>query len=607
MSHLPPSRAVLAAALAMVALLPSPALAAEGSEGGHLVIRNIALCIVAASLLGLLMRALRQPLILGYLLAGVIIGPLGVGAITDQREIVEIAEIGLILLLFMIGLEIDLKRMLAAGRLVVVTGLVQVPICLGLGYLAFRGLAAGGQNVGSGDYFALYAGFAIAISSTMIVVKLLYDSLAIDTLPGRITIGVLVFQDIWAILFLAVQPDLADPRLGAIAGTFAAGALVVAAALLASRYLLPLVFHSVAKIPELMLVLSLGWCFVVALVAAHPLVGLSMEMGALIAGVSLATFPYSMEVTGKVTSIRDFFITLFFVALGMQIPMPQGGPLLAAALMSLVLLVSRFVGVFGVLQVLGSGQRVALLSSLNLAQMSEFALVIIALGVSFGHVGQELLTSAIWAFAFLAVGSTYLVKYSHHLQRLLSVVLGRLGLSDLDTHADAEGHKTRPVVLLGFFRIASAFLDELERRSPGLLREVLVLDFNPEVKKRLERRGVHVLYCDVTNTATLHHADIEHARVILCTLPDDVLRGASNMNLLLALRAMCPHADIVVTATSPAHARELYEAGAAYVLQPYADAAAAVIDAVELGLAGTLGELRAAQRAELAVAHPILE
>ena len=600
-----------AAAAASALLVAAPLLAAApggaGGEAGHGVIQNIALCIVAASALGLLVRALRQPLLLGYLLAGVAIGPLGLALITDEREITTIAEIGLILLLFMIGLEIDLKRMLAAGRFVLVTGLLQFPLTVALGYAAFAVAAGLGVPLGEGRWAVLYAALAIGLSSTMIVVKLLNQQLELDTLPGRVTVGILVFQDIWAIVLLAVQPSLADPAVGQLLGTFAAGALLVAAALLLSRYVLLWVFRTAAKVPELVLVLSLGWCFVVALVAAHPRVGLSMEMGALIAGISLATFPYSHEVTAKVTSIRDFFITLFFVALGMQIPAPEGGPLLAAAVVAGVLVLTRVATVLLPLYTLGSGQRLAVLATVNLSQLSEFALVVVALGVTYGHVGRDVLTTAIWAFAVLAVLSTYAIAASHAIERRLARVLSAVGLSDLGRRLDEErAHHPRPIAVLGFFRVASALIEEIERRAPHLLDEIVVVDFNPEVRDRLEALGVPVVYGDIGHLETLRHAEVHDARLVLSTVPDGALRGTSNLRLLQALRTLAPDAAVVVTAGSPAHARELYEAGAAWVIQPYTDAAVDALHAVELGLAGTLAERRAAERDALATGHPII-
>ncbi|MBF0624035.1 MAG: cation:proton antiporter [Magnetococcales bacterium] len=420
---------ILAAPMLAI-LLPMKAWAGDGGGGGHEIIHSIALTMVAASLMGVAMKLLRQPLILGYILAGVLIGPVGLGLIESQTEILTVAEIGLILLLFMIGLEINLKRMLSSGRLVLLTGVSQFPLSVLAGWAFFSGLGLIGWGPGRG-YAALYAALAIGISSTMVVVKLLYDKMELDTLPGRITLGILVFQDIWAIIVLALQPNFFDPQVGGILSTFASGFFLVAAALLISRFVLPLVFHLASKLPELMLVISMGWCFLVSLVAAHPWVGLSMEMGALIAGVSLATFPYNLDVIAKVISIRDFFITLFFVALGMQIPLPEWPVLLVTLSLTVGLILSRFLGVFGVLHVLRSGHRISLLASINLMQISEFSLVILSLGVSFGHTDATTLTPVLWAFSLMAVASTYLIGGSHAIQGRLGAVLTRLGFKDV--------------------------------------------------------------------------------------------------------------------------------------------------------------------------------
>lgn len=579
-------------------VLPGLALASSGAgleASGHGVIRNIAICMVAASAMGLLSRLLRQPLLLGYLLGGVAIGPLGLRLIADQAQISTVAEIGLILLLFMIGLEIDLKKMLAAGRLVIVTGLVQFPLSVAAGYGLFALLAHLGLYRAEGRHAVLYAALAISISSTMIVVKLLYDKLELDTLPGRITVGILVFQDIWAIITLALQPNLSNPQVAGLVQTFGAGALLVVATLLTSRYVLPHVFHQVAKVPELLLVLSLGWCFLVGLVAAHPRVGLSMEMGALIAGVALATFPYNLDVIAKVLSIRDFFITLFFVALGMQIPFPELGVLQLAALTAVGLLLTRLLGVFGVLYALRAGHRTALLPALNLSQMSEFSLVILSIGLAHGHIAQDTLTVGIWTFALLAVGSTYAIQGSHALQGGASRLLAALGLRDLPASpGDADGARSheRPVVLLGYFRIASAFLEEVARRDQHLLEELKVVDFNPEARTRLAELGVPCLYGDVSHLDTLHHAGIHHARVVLCTLTDTVLRGTTNLKLLRALRDLCPGARLILTAETPEQARELYAGGADYVLQPAGLAGASLVSVVEQALRGSCEGMR---------------
>ncbi len=579
--------------LGAAALLPA-ILAASGEEGdGHAVIANIAMCVVAASALGLIMKILKQPPILGHILAGVIIGPIGLKVITDHSDIITISEIGLILLLFMIGLEIDLKKMLAAGKLVIMPGLMQFPICVALAFAAVKGLAMAGISFGDGAYAALYIALAVGISSTMIVVKLLYDKMELDTLPGRITVGILVFQDIWAIIVLAIQPNLADPKILQILLTFAKGGILVVAALLASKYVLPFVFHTVAKIPELLLVISIGWCFLVAIVAAHPFVGLSMEMGALIAGVSLATFPYNLDVIAKVVSIRDFFITLFFVALGMQIPMPTGDVLLKALIVVAIALIIRVFGVFGVLHFLKAGHRTSLLPSVNLGQVSEFSLVIVTLGIGFGHIGQETLTIVIWVFSILAIASTYGITYSHQLQRFWSSVIVKLGMKDLkDTFEDDQKKKEHPLVILGFFRIASAFLDEVTRKHQDLAELIKVVDFNPVVRQKLEEMGIKCVYGDIGNIDTLHHADIHDAKVVLCSVPDSILKGTSNKKLLTTVRSICHDAKVIVTAESQTQAKELYAAGADFVIQPFAITGADAVIAVEQALGGEIEGLR---------------
>lgn len=551
-------------------LLPTLARAGGAAGEGQLLITNIAWCVVGASLFGLAMKLLRQPVILGHILAGVLVGPIGLGLITTNADIVNISQLGLILLLFMIGLEIDLHKMFTSGKLVILPGLLQFPLCVACGYAIFSLLAHLGFDPAPGGLTRLYFAVAIAISSTMIVVKLLYEKFELDTLPGRITIGILIFQDIWAIIVLALQPSIAHPGLMTILPTFVSGILLVAGAFAASKYLLPHIFRSVAKIPELLLVISLGWCFLVAQIAALPQVGLSMEMGALIAGVSLATFPYNLDVIAKVVGIRDFFITLFFVALGMQIPIPTISVLFVALIIAVVLILTRLLGIFAILYPLGAGRRASLLATINLSQMSEFSLVIVMLGVGYGHLAAKEVSTLIWAFSMLAVLSTYLVLYSHSIQDYLGAVMGRIGIKDLPGLLKSEtiDDRQHPVMILGFFRIASAFLDEIARKHPAMLDSIKVIDFNPQVKEKLDRLGVTCIYGDIGHPETLHQAGLAQARLLIVSIPDHILKGTTNLKLLSLLKNLSPGAKIILTADGVEQAKALYSAGADYVLQP---------------------------------------
>lgn len=555
------------------------------------LLASIGLCVAAAAVCALVASRVKQPLLLAYLVAGLVIGPeVGFGWITHTEVIAAISEIGLILLLFLIGLEMDLKQLRATGKPVLVTGVVQFLLCVALGgvFYALLGFRLGEAGAPGGRFGLAYLAVTSALSSTMIVVKLLYDKRELDTLPGRITLGILVCQDIWAILVLALQPNLLDPQLSLLLLSFATGVVVVTASLLVSRFVLPGVFRSIATLPEVMLIAALAWCFLVC--TAADAARLSREMGALIAGVAMSAFPYSLDITAKITSIRDFFVTLFFVALGMQIPLPTLDLLWTATVASAFLVASRFLSVFPVLYLMRYGHRVSLLSALNLSQMSEFSLVIAALGLAAGHIDQQVVSLVICIFALTSIASTYTIPVSHPLSQMWSRWLARLHVPDLpgvpETPGERQERKPPRVVLLGFFRQASAILQEFElassegRRHP-LLDDLLVIDFNPVVHRELQRRGIRCLYGDIAHGDTLEHAELHGAELVVVTIPDTILKGTSNAKLLRQIRRLCPAAKVVVTAEGTRHALALYEQGADYVFIPHFYAARQLAQIIE--------------------------
>src|SRR5438132_1079744 len=400
------------------------------------LIRDLALSIVMAWILGVAAHLARQPLILAYLVAGFVVGPSGLKWVQSQQSINTIAELGLIFMLFMIGLEIDLKKIARAGSVILVTAAVQIFGCfaLGLGLFLLIGIPLGDRR-----FDAVYLAAAVSLSSTVIIVKVLYDKFELDTLPGRITLGVLVAQDLTAILFLAIQPSLNDLQIDVLLLSVVRVGALLAAALLISRYTLPHLFQLIAHLPELVLVGAIAWCFAVAGFAEF--LGLSRVMGALIAGVSLSTFPYASDVTAKVTSLRDFFITLFFVALGMTIPVPTPSVLELALILAAFTVVSRLVTTFAPLYLMKQGLRASLLPAINLAQISEFSLVVIQTGVAAGHIQTRTASAASFAFVILAVLSTFVMMRSDQITRLAIGPLKRIGIRDLDhDHAAEAGH-----------------------------------------------------------------------------------------------------------------------------------------------------------------------
>jgi Kef-type K+ transport system membrane component KefB len=567
----------------------------------HGLVNDIAICIIAAWVVAVASHALKQPLLLAYLVAGFAIGPHGLMWVTNAQDIQIISEIGLALLLFMIGLEIDLKKMVSAGKVITLTAAAQILGCVLAGWLVFYFIGPAENRLE-----ALYLAVAAAMSSTVIIVKILYDKRELETLAGRITLGVLVLQDIAVILFLALQPNLKNPAFGPLAQALGNVILLLSVAFLASRFVLPPVFKLVARLPELVLVGALAWCFAMAGFAAW--LGLSTAMGALIAGVLISTFPYTLDVVAKVTSLRDFFVTLFFVGLGMKIPLPTWGYLLWAIFFCLFLIGSRLATIFPVLYSLRQGYRVSLLPAVNLCQMSELSLVLLALGAASGDVSPNIIGIAAFAFAFLAVGSTYAILKNDLLLRKASPWLNKMDLHDLDqtVFIAASAEKSKRIGLLGFSWTASSLIEEIQREQPALLAEITVVDFNPLVHSRLRQRGVRAIYGDITQRDILLHAGLAQSEIIICSLPNTVLRGANNLKILRQIRELNPTAHIVVHAELLSDIPALYAAGASYVSAPRLLEAADLLHAIEAAEKKLLEDKRIAQLEQMQARHEVI-
>ena len=536
----------------------------------------IGFSIIVAAVLAFLARRLNQPLILGYILAGAVLGPhVGFHVVADEASIELIAEIGLILLLFLIGLEISLPRLLQAGRAITATGLLQVPICAGLAWLALGPVVA---STG-GQFDRLYLAFASALSSTLIVVKLLSDKFELSTFGGRVTLGVLIFQDLYAIAFLAIQPNLQNLQALLLLRSLVAGVGLVGGAWLMARFVLPAYFRVIAKSSELVVVSAMAWCFLVAGVAGWA--GLSKEMGALIAGVVIASYPYGTEVISRVGGVRDFFLTLFFVALGLKIPEPSVPAVLAALGGVVFVILSRFLAMYPLFAFLRLDTRTAGVVAINLSQISEFALVIFSLGVTYKHISPAANSMILYTVLLTAVISTYGILYNHAIATWLAGLLNALGLrrwfgsapaapagGAAEAGAEKDEESGRDVFLLGVSREGLAFVQHIARTAPALKDRLVAVDFNPEMLERLRTEGVDHHYGDIANMATLEHAGIGRAAIVISGISDWFLKGTSNLQILRLVRSLAPTARIIVTGDTAEGAQELYVAGADYVMVP---------------------------------------
>ncbi|MGH7314384.1 MAG: cation:proton antiporter [Candidatus Rokuibacteriota bacterium] len=559
--------------------------------------------IVAAALAGVAQR-LRQPLIIGYIVTGALLGPqVGLGVIHDEANIEQIAEIGLVLLLFLIGLELSLPRLLQAGRVITVSGLLKVPICAAVAWFVLAPVAA----FTAGPFDRLYLAIGTGFASTLILVKLLSDKRELTTFAGRVTLGILVFEDLYAIAFLALQPNLTRLHAGSLIMSLGTGAALLGAAILAGRFALAPLFRAIAKSSELMIVTTMAWCFLVS--GAAGWAGLSKEMGALIAGVLIASFPYGTEVVPRITGIRDVFITLFFVALGLKVPSPSPQLLLLAVAVAVFVTVVQFVATYPLFAVLRLDLRTASVVGINLGQISEFSLIVFTLGVGYQHVSQEAASLVLYTLLLTTVVSTYSIQNNQRLAGALAHCLGRLGLGRwFGSDAPAElagdsGHRVQrrgdEVFLLGLSGEGFSLVDYLRRHALSMKQRLVAIDVDTQMLERLRSGGIEAHYGDISNVETLRQAGIEKAAVVVSGMSDWFLKGTSNLQLLRQVRALNVNARLVVTADNVEDAEGLYAAGADYVFLPAILTAEHLKRALADGSPDALGNARRLQAAEL--------
>lgn len=582
-------------------LLASPAFAAAGSL--PTLVEDIGVSLLVAGVLAVLFARLKIPSIAAFILAGVLVGPQVLHQVTDPANIEAIAQIGFVLLLFVIGLEINIQSLIKGSKSILLAGVIQYPATLLFGFLIAHGFIL----IGLGSIFEgfplapLYIGVAIAGSSSLLVVKLFQEHFELDTHPGRIALTMLIFQDIWAIVLTIIQPSLASPDLAAVTFSFIGIGLLVLIAAILARTLVTTAFVWIAKVPELVLLGAVSWCFIVVAFGANidnatSLLGFNWHMsvgagmGALVAGATIASSPFSTEIITKVGLVKDFFITLFFVGLGITMPAIDGLAVPAMALfVAFIAIAARQLVFFPLFYALGVDQRSAQVTSLRLSQISEFALVIAFLGLEFGHISHDLSSVIILAFVFTAILTTPLYTMAYAIHSRMKPFLSAIGFKEPTDENDDE-HDDTVLAILGVHRDASSFLHELSISRPEILSKTTVVDFNVSLHPKIRELGVHVEYGDISNEETLIHAGVDQSKIILCTISDDLLRGMTNRNLVRTLRRMNPDAIIISNAIDMKSLEEVKKAGADYVYMSRLEVASALMQTVARALDGSLAD-----------------
>ncbi len=521
---------------------------------------EITIVLVLATALGMVAKFLRQPTILGYIAAGLIMGPLGIMRLDNIEVIDAMAQIGITLLLFLVGMELRLRELRSVGKPALLTGLGQIVFTAAIGMLIARGL-------GYAMMPALYVAAALTFSSTIIVVKLLTEKKSLETLYGKIVVGFLLIQDFVALFVLIALSSLdgsgsSVPALTLVM-TLVRGVLLFLAAVVIGRYVLPRALRLVAHSQELLFLASLSWGMGVAALVTVPQIGFSIEIGGFLAGVAMSDAMEHFQIGSRVRSLRDFFIVMFFVALGSHVALGSIADIWIPTLVfSLFVIIGNPLIVMVIMGALGYRSRTSFLASVTVAQISEFSFILMALGHRLGHV-DEAAVSMITAVGIITITvSSYMIIYGERLHETLRPVLRIFERRHAVKEDAAADHEMRDhVILVGANRTGHAIIRSLENGHS----DFLVVEFNPDVVKRLLARGIRAIYGDITDTDMTETADLARARVIIST-PDAY---ETSLALLHHARRLNPTVKVVLTAANDYDARNLYAAGADYVLLPH--------------------------------------
>jgi Kef-type K+ transport system membrane component KefB/voltage-gated potassium channel Kch len=526
---------------------------------------DLTVIICLAAVLAFVFRLLKQPEILAYILTGIIIGSFHFFQSSNQDILQTMSQIGVTLLLFMVGLEIKVSELFSLGKSLVIAAVGQVGLTL-----------LGGFAIATFFGFDLLASFYIAMaltfSSTIIVVKLLSDKREMHALYSKFSIGILLAQDIVAIALLMLLSGFSTKTQGLdmlmnVILIFVKGGILVAVVTLLSRHFFPKFIESIAKSSETLFLVSLAWVFGLAAIVSSPYVGFSIEIGGFLAGLALANTMANYQIIAKAKILRDFFIVLFFVLLGIQMSFANLQAIIVPAIfLSLFVLLVKPLLVTLVMAAIGYRKRTAFLTGLSLSQISEFSLILIFMGYKLGQINQKIvsLITAVGLVSFFV--STYGVINSKLLYRKIAPYLGFLEKSDMKKDEISEPEDSlesldNHVVVIGGDQMGESIMEALEDRD----MDVVLVDFDPNILKKLKNKKVHWLFGDIADLDIQERAKLDQAKMVISTIPD----AEDNILLLKELKHENRRAKVVMMALDSHDAKLLYKEGADYVILPH--------------------------------------
>ncbi|GDX62076.1 potassium transporter Kef [Candidatus Levyibacteriota bacterium] len=520
---------------------------------------DVAIIIIIASLFAIFLRSIRQPLILAYIATGIILGPISIIKLHDVESLRSFAQVGITLMLFMVGLELKLDDFRSIGPTAILAGLGQVLITFLAGfYLA--------TLLGFSAIVSSYIAIALTFSSTIMIVKLLSDKKDLTSLYGKISISILLIQDFAAVIILMglsafSKSTKIDPIYILI--VIGKGCLFIAWIYLISKTILPWIIRIAAKSTETLFLFSLAWVFGVVGIISSPLFGFSIEMGGFLAGLSLASFPHNFQIMGKIRPLRDFFITIFFVLLGFESSFKNLEVILIPAIIFsiFVILLKPYILSF-ILGGLGFRKRTSFFSGISIGQVSEFSLTILFFGNKLGHISVEVI-SLIIIVSIISFGiSSSLIQNTNIVYKFLeSFFIIPQWKEHVVEKYDDLGELKNHIVLIGGHQMGGTILRSLEKNG----EQIIVVDFDPNIINSLKQKNITHLLGDILDIDVQEKVQLKTARLVISTIND----MDDNIALIKKMNKENRRAKIIVVAYESEEARELYEAGADYVVMPH--------------------------------------
>lgn len=508
---------------------------------------SVALILGLAVVAGAVAKLLRQPVVVSFIIVGILAGPAAFNLVADAEEIRLFAKFGIAILLFLVGLKLDFHMIRSTGKVALVAGLTQVAFTAAVGF----GLAI---VFGFEPVTALYVAVALSFSSTIIIIKLIGDKRELDTLYGRIAVGILIVQDILVVVAMVVIVTIGTPGEGSVFDdlivTLAGSAVFLGVIAFASRFVLERVLDWIAKSPELTLLFGVAWAIVLS--AVSILIGLSMEIGAFVAGVSLASTAYRESLGARMVSLRDVMLLFFFIELGASLTFADAlGQLWPAVVLSVFVLVGKPLIVFAIMGWMGYRSITSFRTGLALAQISEFSLILIALGFSLGQVDSAVLSLITLVAVFTITISSYLILYT---ERIFPAFQGAMQLFERKREnavdEERESHSFDAIVV-GAGRFGSEVVAGLISSGSS----VLAIDLDPDALARVRELGAETLYGDVADPDFAKMLPIHQTATVVCTAPD---RNTNTM-LLQSLKSLDYQGGLFLTALDNATA-EIFQA-----------------------------------------------